>query len=197
MKYDDAFVERFLAEFAASPPRVQQRKAGANKRMLVATARARIEHWRREGHTLEAIAQRFSDLGVPMSTNTLRTCLRRSESPKTVRRRPRAPGTSRNSAPVPTPHAAEVPPTAATPEVLAPGDHAVSPVSLSAPRPEMPGSRKRTAPAEIEAAATAGAKKDDARGLPNDARMTPAASPPSSAGATTLAMGTGWVPRNR
>jgi hypothetical protein len=95
MSYDPEFVERFLLEFGATPPAELERIRAASKQTLVVAVRQHIERWRRDGHPLEAIAQRFSELGVTMSKATLRTCLRRSAPKARAGRassaRPRAP----------------------------------------------------------------------------------------------------------
>lgn len=79
MRYTPEFVDRFCQELGSAQPQKPARADGLSKQRIVASVRPQIDLWRRQGHSLAAIATRFSELGVSMSAATLRTCLRRSK----------------------------------------------------------------------------------------------------------------------
>lgn len=77
-RFGRAFVESLLEQLGAEPPPAPEPSEHRSKQQIVAAARSQIERWLREGHTLESIARRFSVLGLPLSRDGLRTCLRRA-----------------------------------------------------------------------------------------------------------------------
>jgi hypothetical protein len=202
MRYEPAFVEAFIAQCRTSAPSLPTRKPGASKRMLVEAVRPQIDQWRNEGHTLKAIAQRFSELGVPMSVNTLRTCLRRSESPARPRRRARARRPKRDSS-----RAQTWVSSAAPPDIVLREDAAVPIEPAAARSSEIAGSRGRESLHPNTRTPVSAAQDAASRGpkdvLPQDPATTPAwknalkdASSPNTK-STAAPVGTGWVPRNR
>lgn len=80
MTYDRSFLEKFIEEFGSDAPTRPPRERAVSKQLIVSSVRPQIDEWRAAGHALDAIAKRFTALGVPMSLATLRTCLRRCEA---------------------------------------------------------------------------------------------------------------------
>ncbi len=119
MRYTPEFVDRFCLELGTAQPQKPARVDGLSKQRIVSSVRAQIDRWRREGHSLAAIATRFSELGVEMSAATLRTCLRRSKSTTgTTRAKPKVRSTGATK--IPTPHRTAANATGTRPQTTVP-----------------------------------------------------------------------------
>jgi hypothetical protein len=56
MSYDRQFMEAVVTKFSASPPPAPKPERSVTKQALVTAVRSTIDEWRRQGHSIAAIA---------------------------------------------------------------------------------------------------------------------------------------------